>query len=217
MDTFLNALKAVSITFSQHIVKLFHRANRSFISQPLLPTQGPWVDPGKKEDFGNLSSGGGEVFNWCLKKDSVKPDPVLSQAPLSFPSPALALRFAFPQDLAWKGSSGEVCGVTASGVGTVSAKEWTRCSRAEDTDDAPQQLQKALAGAGPGLCPRTAVSWSSWKSMLQPNQLPSSSPCFRAVPSSFLQWKVLPPLCLAAVLHHVWAGNQEIKQLQVKN
>lgn len=57
MDAFLNALEPVSNTFSQHIVMLFHRANRAFISQPLLPTQGPWVDPGKKEDFGNLSSG----------------------------------------------------------------------------------------------------------------------------------------------------------------
>lgn len=56
MDAFLNALKAVSNTFSQHIVKLFYRANRAFISQSLLPAQGPWVDPGKKEDFGNLSS-----------------------------------------------------------------------------------------------------------------------------------------------------------------
>lgn len=57
MDTFLNALEPVSNTFSQHIVMLFHRANRAFISQPLLPSQRPWVDPGKKEDFGNLSSG----------------------------------------------------------------------------------------------------------------------------------------------------------------
>ena len=57
MDAFLNTQEPVSNTFSQHIVMLFHRANRSFISQPLLPTQGPWVDPGKKEDFGNLSSG----------------------------------------------------------------------------------------------------------------------------------------------------------------
>lgn len=32
----------------------------------------------------------GGVFNWCLKKDSVKSDPVLSQAPLSFPAPASA-------------------------------------------------------------------------------------------------------------------------------
>lgn len=30
----------------------------------------------------------GGVFNWCLKKDSVKPDLVLSQAQLSFPAPA---------------------------------------------------------------------------------------------------------------------------------
>lgn len=89
MDAFLNALKAVSNTFSQHIVKLFHRANRAFISQPLLPTQGLRVDPGKKEDFGNSSSVR-RGFQLVLKKDSVKPDPVLSQAPLSFPAPAPA-------------------------------------------------------------------------------------------------------------------------------
>lgn len=56
MDAFLNARKAVSNTFSQHIVKLDHSANIAFISQPLLPTQGPWVDPGKKEDLGKFSS-----------------------------------------------------------------------------------------------------------------------------------------------------------------
>lgn len=80
----------VSNTFSQHIVKLFHRANRAFISQPLLPTQGPWAEPGKKEDFGNLSSDR-RGFQLVFEKDLVKSDLVLSQAPLSFPAPALFL------------------------------------------------------------------------------------------------------------------------------
>lgn len=160
MDAFLNALKAVSITFSQHIVKLFHRANRSFISQPLLPAQGPWVDPRKKEDFGNLSSGG-RGFQLVFEKglSETWSGVITSTTFLSIPC-AGALRFAFPQDLASKGSSGELCGVTASGAATASVKEWARCSRPEDTDDAAQQLLKASAGAGTGVCPRTAVSWS---------------------------------------------------------
>lgn len=93
---FLNALKAVSITFSQHIVKLFHRANRSFISQPLLPTQGPWVDPGKKEDFGNLSSGG-RGFQLVFEKGlgETWSRVITSTTFLSIP----CTRFAFPQDL----------------------------------------------------------------------------------------------------------------------
>lgn len=163
MDAFLNALKAVSITFSQHIVKLFHRANRSFISQPLLPTQGPWVDPGKKEDFGNLSSGG-RGFQLVFEKGlgETWSRVITSTTFLSIP----CTRFAFPQDLSSKGSSGQVCGVTAPGVGAVSVKMmlpgWAHgwCT---------QQLQKASAGAGGGLCPRSAVSW--------PRSTSAGNPC----------------------------------------
>jgi len=106
MDAFLNALKAVSNTFPQHIVKLFHRPNRAFISQPLLLTQGPWVHPGKKRILETCRVAG-EVLSWCLKKDSVKPDLVLSQAPLSLPYPATACSlFHLPPRSRTKGNFG---------------------------------------------------------------------------------------------------------------
>lgn len=132
MDAFLNAPKAGSNTFSQHIVKLFHRANRAFISQPLLPTQGPWVYPGKKEDFGNLSSGR-RGFQLVFEKGFSETWSCVITSTTFLSSPCTrALFFTFPQDLLSKGSSGEVCRVTVSGFGMAFVTEWTICSQAED-------------------------------------------------------------------------------------
>jgi len=65
--------------------------------------------------------------------------------------------------------------------------------------DACQQLSRALAGAWSGLhptSPRTTLPSTqqhfSWRPALQPHQLLSSSPDFRAVFSSFLQRNLLP-------------------------
>lgn len=72
----------------------------------------------------------------------------------------------FPPRPPSKGSSGQVCGVTAPGVGAVSVKMmlpgWAHgwCT---------QQLQKASADAGSGLCPRSAVSW--------PRSTSAGNPC----------------------------------------
>lgn len=226
MDTSLNAPRAVSNTFSQHIVKFSHRANRAFISQPLLPTWGPWGDPGKKEDLGNLSSGrrGFQLLVW--KKLSVKADLVFSQAPLPSPAPhPHTLSCTFLPDLLAKGSSGEISKVRVSGSGTAFGMEWTRCSQAEDcwcsTPAALSSFSKCM-GRSSSHVPKTALSSSRdhlrWKSMLQPNQLLSLILAFGAIFSSFLQWNLLflsafcsPPPALLVQLFlgwSWWSGSQ---------
>lgn len=102
------------------------------------------------------------------------------------------LLFTFPQDLLSKESSGEVCRVTVSGFGTAFVMEWTRCSRIEDHGWCTP-LGRSL--------PSSSQKHLSWRSTLQPNQVQSSSPDFRAMYSLFLQWNLLPSLCLGTVHH----------------
>lgn len=119
------SLNTLSSSFTEQTGLSFH----SLFS--LLKGHG-WIL--KRKDFGNLSSGR-RGFQLVFEKglSETRSRVITSTTFLSMP----CTRFAFSQDVASKGSS-EICGVTASGVGTVSVREWPRCSRAEDTEDAPQ-------------------------------------------------------------------------------
>lgn len=218
MDAFLNALEAVSITFSQHIVKLFHRANRSFISQPLLPAQGPWVDPGKKEDFGNLSSGGRGfqlVFEkrtqwnliWCYHKHHFPFHPLRWSAPVCFP-PRPGIKGKFRRVM-W-GDSFRCCHSVCKGVSEM-LTVWghRRCSPA-----APKGFSRCRDRCLPKDCCALIQEHLSWKSTLQPKQLPNSSPGLELCFHRFCSGRCFPPLpCCSSP---PWAGNHKIKWLQVK-
>lgn len=150
----------------------------------------------------------GGVFNWCLKKDSVKSDLVLSQAPLSFPAPA-PIRSHSPSP---KFSSQREVQEKYAGCRCQVLSWPSRLSKhgLRTTGDAHQQLSRGFrrwrGRSSPCvledstvLPPREMLRSSDGspapqlQATLQPNQLPISSSGPKAVFSLFLQGN--PPCC----------------------